>query len=268
MAAGVDSQHSIYKCRSSSAGPQAAEPPQRYYCSSVPRFPSASTLSGRSYSKWHFIGMQPERRCCPTWSLSPLCCPTRPPGAYLFFQLNACFTSLQVAHGFTIAAVQGQAIPATPSQPIANGTVMAAPQQGQPHTPSQAPARARMPDPSAAIGLAVTQINAGKLDEADKLLTSIIDDTDKKAPNLGAHVARGTARALRRELQGADPCCVIPVLCTHISMPTFFLAVLESGCSRSQHTCMSNQINQHYISHFAGTLAFGGICCLSTHLVM
>ncbi|DBA80252.1 hypothetical protein WJX79_002480 [Trebouxia sp. C0005] len=97
----------------------------------------------------------------------------------------------------------GQAIPATPSQPIANGTVMAAPQQGQPHTPSQAPARARMPDPSAAIGLAVTQINAGKLDEADKLLTSIIDDTDKKAPNLGAHVARGTARALRRELQGA-----------------------------------------------------------------
>ncbi len=64
-----------------------------------------------------------------------------------------------------------------------------------------------MPDPSAAIGLAVTQINAGKLDEADKLLTNIINDTDKKAPNLGAHVARGTARVLCRELQG-DSCAL------------------------------------------------------------
>lgn len=61
-----------------------------------------------------------------------------------------------------------------------------------------------LPDPSAAISLAVTQINAGKLDEADKLLSSIIKDTDKKTPNLGAHVARGTARALRRELQGTS----------------------------------------------------------------
>lgn len=109
------------------------------------------------------------------------------------------FARCSWVQGFVVA-VQGQAAPATPSQPVANG--MATPQQGQPQKPSQALARAPMPDPSAAIGLAVTQINAGKLDEADKLLTSIIDDTDKKAPNLGAHVARGTARALRRELQG------------------------------------------------------------------
>lgn len=59
-----------------------------------------------------------------------------------------------------------------------------------------------LPDPSVAISLAVTQINAGKLDEADKLLSGIISETDKRTPNLGAHVARGTARALRRELQG------------------------------------------------------------------
>ena len=59
-----------------------------------------------------------------------------------------------------------------------------------------------MPDPSAAISLAVTQINAGMVDEADKILSSIISETDKRTPNLGAHVARGTARALRRELQG------------------------------------------------------------------
>ncbi len=89
-----------------------------------------------------------------------------------------------------------------------------------------------MPDPSAAIGLAVTQINAGKLDEADKLLTSIIDDTDKKAPNLGAHVARGTARALRRELQGTN---THPVRCrchAHISVCVpFLVAVLNSVCS-------------------------------------
>ena len=88
-----------------------------------------------------------------------------------------------------------------------------------------------MPDPSAAIGLAVTQINAGKLDEADKLLTSIIDDTDKKAPNLGAHVARGTARALQRELQGTDTCRVMLMTCTKTGMCTICLAVPKSGCA-------------------------------------
>jgi len=94
MAAGVGSQHSIHKCRSSSAGPQAAEQPQRHYCSSLLRFPSASTLSSRNYSKWYCNGMQPEQCCCPTWSLCPLCCPTRPPEAYLSFRLNALFMSL------------------------------------------------------------------------------------------------------------------------------------------------------------------------------
>ena len=82
---------------------------------------------------------------------------------------------------------------------MANGTAVTVPFETQPQKPSQALARQ---DPAAAIGLAVTQINAGKLDEADKLLTGIINESDKKAPNLGAHVARGTARALRRELEG------------------------------------------------------------------
>ena len=85
-----------------------------------------------------------------------------------------------------------------------NGT-MAAPRTSQAaNKPSQAVAKpTSLPDPSVAISLAVTQINAGKLDEADQLLSAIISETDKRTPNLGAHVARGTARALRRELQGA-----------------------------------------------------------------
>ena len=99
MAAGIGSQHSIHKCRSHSANPQAAEQPQRHYCSSVLGCSSASTLSSRSYSKWHLDGMQPEQRCCLTCSLSPFCCSTKPAGACLFFQLNAHFTSLQGAHG-------------------------------------------------------------------------------------------------------------------------------------------------------------------------
>lgn len=81
-----------------------------------------------------------------------------------------------------------------------------------------------MPDPSVAISLAVTQINAGKLDEADKLLSGIISQTDKRTPNLGAHVARGTARALRRELQGGCQ----TMHCLPVFMPTvFFNAAAE-----------------------------------------
>ena len=97
---------------------------------------------------------------------------------------------------------------------MANGA--AATQVTQAARQTQAVARptpSSMPDPSAAISLAVTQINAGKLDEADKLLSSIISTTDKKTPNLGAHVARGTARALRRELQGDRSPCIA----THVS---------------------------------------------------
>lgn len=96
--------------------------------------------------------------------------------------------------------------------PIANGTMAATPPTSQIARASQVPAGSSTTlGPSAAIGLAVTQINAGKLDEAEKLLTGIINQTDKKAPNLGAHVARGTARALRRELQGNLLCtCSVP----------------------------------------------------------
>lgn len=93
-------------------------------------------------------------------------------------------------------------VQAAPVKPTQNGT-MATPQASQAAKPSQAIAKPTdLPDPSVAISLAVTQINAGKLDDADKLLSGIIIETDKRTPNLGAHVARGTARALRRELQG------------------------------------------------------------------
>lgn len=86
-------------------------------------------------------------------------------------------------------------------KPAQNGTA-APPQAAKPSQAVVTPTS--LPDPSVAISLAVTQINAGKLDEADKLLSGIISETDKRTPNLGAHVARGTARALRRELQGAS----------------------------------------------------------------
>ena len=92
------------------------------------------------------------------------------------------------------------------SQPkaVANGKVLdGQPKQNQVVKAPQTAARPQtLPDPSVAISLAVTQINAGKLDEAERLLSGIIDESDKRTPNLGAHVARGTARALRRELDG------------------------------------------------------------------
>ena len=109
-----------------------------------------------------------------------------------------------------------------PNKPMVNGTAVTVPPQIQLQKPSQALARQ---DPAAAIGLAVTQINAGKLDEADKLLTNIINESDKKAPNLGAHVARGTARALRRELEGAH----LGFLCEAVTVPKCVLPMLPGS---------------------------------------
>ena len=46
------------------------------------------------------------------------------------------------------------------------------------------------------------QINEGKLVEAEGLLDRVLEKCGRANPNLGALVARGTARALARELQG------------------------------------------------------------------
>ncbi|KAJ9512614.1 hypothetical protein QJQ45_018877, partial [Haematococcus lacustris] len=54
--------------------------------------------------------------------------------------------------------------------------------------------------PAVAIQLAVNQINAGQAREAEQLLDALLRQNPKE---LGALVARGTARALRRELRGA-----------------------------------------------------------------
>ena len=59
---------------------------------------------------------------------------------------------------------------------------------------------AHVQDQSQAVGLAVTQINAGQHEEALRLLDEIIANARK--PNCGAHLVRGTGRALRHELQG------------------------------------------------------------------
>ncbi|KAG2444526.1 hypothetical protein HXX76_001272 [Chlamydomonas incerta] len=53
---------------------------------------------------------------------------------------------------------------------------------------------------SIAIQLAVTQINSGNILEAEAILDKVLAKTPRE---LGARVARGTARALRRELAGA-----------------------------------------------------------------
>jgi len=57
-----------------------------------------------------------------------------------------------------------------------------------------------MQDNPLAIQIAVTQINSGKIAEAEQLLDQVLEGSPKE---LGALVARGTARALRRDLTGA-----------------------------------------------------------------
>ena len=47
------------------------------------------------------------------------------------------------------------------------------------------------------------QINAGKIQEAEELLDAVVGNAgDGRSANLGAFVARGTARALQRKLEG------------------------------------------------------------------
>ncbi|GLI61283.1 hypothetical protein VaNZ11_003633 [Volvox africanus] len=65
---------------------------------------------------------------------------------------------------------------------------------------SMARAEATMQNNSLAIQLAVTQINNGNVVEAEAILDKVMLTSPR---DLGARVARGTARALRRDLKGA-----------------------------------------------------------------
>ena len=60
--------------------------------------------------------------------------------------------------------------------------------------------RPRMTDATAAIGLAVGHINSGNIEQAITLLDGAISSSSE--PNMGALVARGTARALNQDLKG------------------------------------------------------------------
>ncbi|GAX83792.1 hypothetical protein CEUSTIGMA_g11217.t1 [Chlamydomonas eustigma] len=55
-------------------------------------------------------------------------------------------------------------------------------------------------NPALAVQLAVTNINSGKVEEAEVLLNQVLASTPRE---LGALIARGTARALKRDLTGA-----------------------------------------------------------------
>ncbi len=60
---------------------------------------------------------------------------------------------------------------------------------------------AALTEPNAAVGIAVNQINAGRVDDALAILERVIAGADN-APNGPAHLARGTARAMQGQLEG------------------------------------------------------------------
>lgn len=64
--------------------------------------------------------------------------------------------------------------------------------------------RAACLDHSVGVGIAVSHINEGKLDQAMEILDYIISNTTGPQ-NSGAHIARGTARAMLRDLEGKPP---------------------------------------------------------------
>lgn len=88
-------------------------------------------------------------------------------------------------------------------QPSTNGMVRAmsgsAPQQSNQQI--AAPQRSRTTDAAAAIGLAVGHINSGNIEQAISILDGAIASSTE--PNMGALVARGTARALNKNLRGS-----------------------------------------------------------------
>ena len=55
-----------------------------------------------------------------------------------------------------------------------------------------------------AVGVAVLHINAGRLDAAMQMLDDVIEQAH--SPDVSAHVARGTARAMSNQLAGAQGC--------------------------------------------------------------
>ena len=57
-----------------------------------------------------------------------------------------------------------------------------------------------MSNPDLVVSMAIQHINAGKYEEAEPALDALIDNS--KTPHLGACLARGTSRAMRRELHG------------------------------------------------------------------
>ena len=62
--------------------------------------------------------------------------------------------------------------------------------------------RPRTSDATTAIGLAVGHINSGNIEQAISLLDGAIASATE--PNMGALVARGTARALNQNLKGGS----------------------------------------------------------------
>ena len=112
-------------------------------------------------------------------------------------------------------------------QPSSNGMVRA-----QSTSVSQQPAQqqqavahrpTRTTDATAAIGLAVGHINSGNIEQAISLLDGAIAGSTE--PNMGALVARGTARALNQNLKGGPARCAF--FCGASSYPAELL-VLEA----------------------------------------
>lgn len=82
----------------------------------------------------------------------------------------------------------------------------------------------------------LSQINAGQIKEAEDLLDRVLASSPKE---LGALVARGTARALRRELQGGCwgrvPQVHVWVLCVCVCARAHDLMPRLSGCEATRY---------------------------------
>ena len=114
-------------------------------------------------------------------------------------------------HGLYILCLkQLMPLQAKAQHAYANGTALAsASSGGKAGKPAgkepSALVRAACLDHATGVGIAVSHINEGKLEEAMEILDYIISSTTGPH-NTGAHIARGTARAMLRDLEGEWSC--------------------------------------------------------------
>ena len=121
--------------------------------------------------------------------------------------------------------------------------------------------RAACLDHATGVGIAVSHINEGKLNEAMEILDYIISATTGPH-NTGAHIARGTARAMLRDLGGITLAQACLQYCSR-------RAVTFAGpCAQNVYLSLSAMLNICDILFISGCMSACSAAVSCKHIVL